>query len=697
MRTIIAILAAGLLLAGQADKQAEVLLQAALNTELVKGDLEAAIQQYQKILAAHGGSRAVAARALVRMGFCYERLGNAEARLAYERVLREYVDQSEAASEARARLAALGQPATTLATRQLWAGRGVDTLGSVSPDGRHLSFVDWDTGNLAIRDLVTGENRPLTKKVSWATGGFALYSRISPDGKQIAYNWLGDNSIWEVRVGGTDGSAHRTLYRKESEFPVITAWSPDGKQILILIVSESPVTRGALVSVADGSARTLKTASRRGSSSAYLAFSPDGRFIAYDLGPKEDAPERDIFAFAVEGGAEARLVEHPADDYLLGWTPDGSSSAASDVYKRQLDAWTIAVSNGKPQGQPELVKKSIGRIVPLGFARNGAFYYGLSTGTVDVYTASLDLETGKVLVPPARAAQRFIGSNQWPDWSPDARQLAYVSGRGTHSTAVQFRVLCITDLETGKQRDVPLPLENLQWPRWSPDGRSILIRAQDREQRTGFYRVDLQTSRASLVAQGSQIAVWSADGKSILLTRFPEGVPKDGDRIGQVISKEVETGAEKELYREATRTNTGDALIHDLAVSPDGRQLAFTVTNGREPKCIKIVPTAGGAAREIYRTSKDDPIPGFSGLAWTPDGRELLCVKPKRGEAGITMPEERELWAIPVQGGPPRRLGLSMSRLRELRMAPNGKRLAFTAGANTFEVWVMENFLPAAR
>ena len=50
MRTIISILAAGLLLAGQADKQAEVLLQAAQNTELVQGDLEAAIQQYKTIL-----------------------------------------------------------------------------------------------------------------------------------------------------------------------------------------------------------------------------------------------------------------------------------------------------------------------------------------------------------------------------------------------------------------------------------------------------------------------------------------------------------------------------------------------------------------------------------------------------------------------------------------------------------------------
>jgi hypothetical protein len=49
-------------------------------------------------------SRKTAAEALVHMGQCYEKLGDAESRKAYERVLREYGDQKEAAMVARARL-----------------------------------------------------------------------------------------------------------------------------------------------------------------------------------------------------------------------------------------------------------------------------------------------------------------------------------------------------------------------------------------------------------------------------------------------------------------------------------------------------------------------------------------------------------------------------------------------------------------
>src|SRR5713101_4342661 len=104
-------LLAGLLAASfaiaQKDDQAEVLLQAANHKQLVEGQLEEAIQLYQRVVREFANNRALAAKALVQMGQCYEKLGKTEARKAYERVLRDYADQSEAAAQARRRLAAL--------------------------------------------------------------------------------------------------------------------------------------------------------------------------------------------------------------------------------------------------------------------------------------------------------------------------------------------------------------------------------------------------------------------------------------------------------------------------------------------------------------------------------------------------------------------------------------------------------------
>src|SRR6266851_5469891 len=171
----------------QKDDQAEVLMQAAHQKQLVEGQMEEAIQLYKRIVQEHAGNRAVAAQALLEMGQCYEKLGNAEARKAYERVLREYADQPEVA-EARRRLAALGQPAgsgngSEMVTRRVWAGSDVEAGVSLSPDGRYLSCIDGTTGDLALRDLATGKMRRLTK------GGSStdfMPSAISPDGRLVA-------------------------------------------------------------------------------------------------------------------------------------------------------------------------------------------------------------------------------------------------------------------------------------------------------------------------------------------------------------------------------------------------------------------------------------------------------------------------------------------------------------------------------
>ena len=159
--TIVAWLLAAPFAIAQKDEQAEVLMQAAHQKQLVEGQLDEAIQLYRRIVQEHAGSRAVAAKALLEMGLCYEKLGNTEARKAYERLLRDYGDQNEAAAQARARLAAISSKVASggseMVTRRVWAGSGEYIGGSLSPDGRYLSCVDWATGDLALRDLIFGE------------------------------------------------------------------------------------------------------------------------------------------------------------------------------------------------------------------------------------------------------------------------------------------------------------------------------------------------------------------------------------------------------------------------------------------------------------------------------------------------------------------------------------------------------------
>jgi Tol biopolymer transport system component len=76
---------------------------------------------------------------------------------------------------------------TKQAARQVWTGEEVYANGSVSGDGRLLSFTDYKTGGLAIRNLVTGENRLLTNDSKAWENGFADASNVSPDGRQVSF------------------------------------------------------------------------------------------------------------------------------------------------------------------------------------------------------------------------------------------------------------------------------------------------------------------------------------------------------------------------------------------------------------------------------------------------------------------------------------------------------------------------------
>ena len=210
--------------------------QDAISVMETKGDYQAAIRLFEEIF--KGPDRSLAARSLVYIGLCYEKLRTAQAQGVYQRVIRDFLDQADAVAQARARLAALGPPgggANALATRRIWDGAGVDTYSALSPDGQRLSFIENETGNLALLDLSSGQKRRLTKNAAPYQPGLARFSLHSPDGKSIAYVWMTPDQDSELRVVAVDGSASRILYRNaDLVYPEPVDWSSDGARILAL-------------------------------------------------------------------------------------------------------------------------------------------------------------------------------------------------------------------------------------------------------------------------------------------------------------------------------------------------------------------------------------------------------------------------------------------------------------------------------
>jgi Tol biopolymer transport system component len=668
------------------------LYQRALVKERAVGDVEEALRLYQRIVHEFGSNHALAAKAQYRLALLYDRLGRrADAQRNYQAVVNNYSDQSDTARQARARIevaprtngaakakanSAGDKWARNMATRQVWAGGDVDPEGAPSFDGNYLSFVDWETGDLAVRDLTTGQKRHLTNKGSWLESNeFALYSVPSADGNQIAYTWFNKDLSFDLRLVRVDGSKPKVLYRNdEVEYIQPSQWSVDGKQILALINRKDHTSQIVLISVADGSARMLKTLDWR--YPLRMGFSPDSRFVVYDFPPQEKFPNRDIFLLATDGSRETPLVQHPANDFFPIWTPDGKRILFVSDRTGALGLWSVAVVGGKPQGPPSLVKGDIGQMFPMGFTGNGALFYTLQTGMKDVYTATFDFSAGRLLEPPATVSQRFVGSNRFPDWSPDGKYLSYISQR---TPGPQYRVInpiIIRNLATGEEREVVPALAISRRPRWWPDGRAFVIVSEDFKGRVAIYRVDAQTGAASPLVQLEPTryfapSVWSSDGKQIFYY-----YPKGKEQALRV--RNLESGEEKELYR---------GNLGQLAISPDSQWLAFTMSSGN----LMIMPITGGNPRELLQVRPPESIRPNE-LAWTRDGQYLLFVK-----AQPRPQQQASLWRISVKGGEPQPLGLKMEGISDLRLHPDGRQLAFSAGEDTREIWVMENFLPAAQ
>src|SRR5262245_23639023 len=112
----------------QKNDSPEVMLGAGLHQEEIDGDCREAIKTFQKVIQLKNVPRNVAARAQFHIGTCQEKLGQREARIAYEAVLNRYADQTETAVQARARIAALGGPGNERRQSAAMANRQIGAL-----------------------------------------------------------------------------------------------------------------------------------------------------------------------------------------------------------------------------------------------------------------------------------------------------------------------------------------------------------------------------------------------------------------------------------------------------------------------------------------------------------------------------------------------------------------------------------------
>ncbi len=403
-----------------------------------------------------------------------------------------------------------------------------------------------------------------------------------------------------------------------------------------------------------------------------MLFAPDGDGIIYDAVTDQNAG-LEIYRLTANG-VESKLVERPGTNFILGWSPDHRRLIFSSDRRGEPGIWAIPVSTRGSTHEPQELVPSMPKIDPLGITGAGSLFYRQDGENVDVYTAVLDLAAGRTLVNPQRVPERLIGSNDYPNWSPDGAHLVFGS---THDP--NHSELLIYNLRTNRTRELPVDLSYLWRPQWTDRGQTIVALGTGRNRGPGQYRINPTTGQVSLFRTAQDLdspmeGVWSSDG-TIQYNRYQDW------RRG-IFRFNTTTGERTVLFVPPPGVDLG---LENLALSPDGRTLAFQARDNREATSkLMVIRTDGGAARTLLTIQRPEVFL-YGSFAWTPDSQRVLTARTKN--------EVSEIWQVRVDGGPAVKVDFPPARVSSLRLNPDGKTVAFAARKWRSEIWVLQNFL----
>jgi Tol biopolymer transport system component len=670
----IVVAALGVLLTIVGDaRQADpgVQLRGAIEREEVAGDLEGAMNLYRQIIAADGKNRAVTARAMLRLAGCYEKLGQAEARKLYERLVADYSDQTQEAASARARLAALAKSLEPLppAFRKITIPGGVSAGAQLSADGTKLAMASGgDIWVVNLRGQVAPEIAGAPVRLTQGMGALGTGVTWSQDGRWIAFS-EGKIPSRDMFVLPASGGTPRRVSRAASILGAGPWWlglSSDGGRLAYSTRVEDRVVV-EIVSVNTG-----ETVMRLASPDAIEpSFSPDDKYVAYTrVGKWTGDMYGEVRVVRLADKTDFPVTRTPAIIRSTAWSPDGTMLAVLAHPDRQRlmvqELWIAAIPQaGKAASEP--ARMALPRLtlsIAAWTADNGIGLLSSSPSHNAIYTVSLSGGKATQVTPE--------GDTYNPQWSPDGTRVYFRWGQGdiAYVPAGGGNVSVVP--KTGETVRVSLPNGGNHI---SPDGTRILW-AGVKVKTPGVHLWTMPVSGGEPVRLPMKPDLnsfqprWSPDGKWIAFEseRDVAGDRKLDENIFIVSS---EGGEPRQL------TSHTDCFCEMLAWSPGGDSIAYACTD----QIIRIIPARGGEARTILKA--EGLTPRQNSLAWTGDGTRLIYSAKGR------------LWIVPIGGGEPTAITTDLDgNIMQFALSPDGKRIAFNApSGGDLELWLMEDFL----